>query len=108
MLTRILVLDTIATREAMTSGALLLVIGLSGMSFAETWITVHNESIRLKEFTSCTRTAKDDLRVICDCCLVKNVDVLGYNAAEAAERCTDTYGCLYDEATYYNLDIARQ
>ena len=92
----------------MTSWAWLLIFSVGGVSFAETWITVHGESSRLKECTSCTRAAKEDQRAVCDCCMVKNVDVLGYNAAEAANRCTSAYSCVFDQAVYYNLDVARQ
>jgi hypothetical protein len=88
--------------------ALLLILSLCRMSVAETWITLHKESIRLKEFTSCARVAKDGEQDLCDCCLVKNVDVLGYNAAEAAGRCTVNHRCFFAEETYYDLAAARQ
>ncbi len=93
----------------MTRAALILSIILLGQkAFSETWITLKDEPRRLHSLTSCARAADYVKKDTCSCCLVQHVDINNYNAAEAAEHCRVAHQCEFDEASFYDLEVARR
>lgn len=76
----------------------LLLLALGAVGHAETWITIDDQPMRLNRSSSCKSLAKDNVRNLCDCCLVQSTERLRQDPYEAIEKCNVAHKCDFDDS----------